>query len=168
MQPEFVLMENVRGIKTVFGATRTKDKNYRGKTRKSYAEKIKDALVDNGYIVQQELIKASDFGVPQFRPRYFTVGIRKGLFDADEIPNFFQILREIRIDFLKSKHLPVRRSVTVAEAISDLRTDSAQLTDCIDPESPSGFKEIMYNGPKSQYQELMHEGLNGYSPNSYA
>ncbi len=166
VQPEFVLIENVRGIKTVFGATRIKGKNNRGRPRRCYAEKIKGALIDNGYIVQQELIKASDFGVPQLRPRYFTVGIRKDLFDVDEIPNFFQILREIRIDFLNSKHLPVRRSVTVAEAISDLRTASAQLTECIDPESPSGFKEIIYNGPKSQYQELMHEGLNGHSPNS--
>lgn len=166
VQPDFVLMENVQGIDVVFGANELKGKKPRGRPRKSYAAKIKDALGEHGYYVQQELIRASDFGVPQLRPRYFTVGIRHDLFAPDKVPNFFQILRDIRHEFLKSKRLPVRRSVTVEEAISDLRTDHAQIIECTDPESPSGFKEIVYKRPVSRYQKLMHEGLNGQAPNS--
>lgn len=166
VQPDFVLMENVLGIDTAFGAKEIKGKKRLGRPRKSYATRIKDALGEHGYDVQQELIKASDFGVPQLRPRYFTVGIRHNLFASDEVPNFFQILHNIRCEFLKSKRLPVRRPVTVAEAISDLRTDYAEITECADPESPTGFKEIVYRRPVSRYQKLMHEGLNGYAPNS--
>jgi len=166
VRPDIVLMENVQGIDTVFGAKEIKGKRRRGRPRKSYAARIKDALGEHGYHVQQELVRASDFGVPQLRPRYFTVGIRRGLFTSGEVPDFFQILRDIRSEFLKSKRLPIRRPVTVAEAISDLRTDCTEITECTDPESPRGFKEIVYKGPVSRYQRLMHEGLNGYSPNS--
>lgn len=161
VRPEIVLMENVLGIDTVIGATQRKP---RGRPRKRYAEKIKDALHNHGYIVQQEKIKSLDYGVPQFRPRYFTVGVRKDLLKSHTELKFFDILRNIRLEFLRSKRLPAR--VTVADAISDLRTKSAKLIECLDPESPSGFKEIVYTGPISQYQRVMHRGMNGQTPNS--
>ena len=166
VQPEIVLMENVQGINTAF---RAKDNDLGVKCETpngNYAIQIKETLNQLGYTVQQELIRASDFGVPQVRPRFFTLGIRKDLFHSDCVPNFFEILREIREDFLESKHLPVFRPVTVAEAISDLRTTFSKITECIDPESPPGYKEIIYRGPVSSYQLLMHEGSNGQVPNS--
>ena len=166
VRPDIMLIENVKGIDTVFGAKDVKRKKGQGRPHKSYATKIKDALGEHGYDVQQELVKASDFGVPQLRPRYFTIGIRNDLFDLYEVPDFFQILRDIRSEFLKSKHLPTRRPVTVAEAISDLRIEPAEITECVDSESPPGFKEIVYKRPVSRYQKLMHEGLNGQAPNS--
>ena len=101
LQPDFVLMENVRGINSAFGEIHVKGEKYLGRPRRSYASKIRDALAEQGYDVQQKLIKASDFGVPQLRPRYFTVGIRNRLVDSDEFPDYFQILQEIRHDFLK-------------------------------------------------------------------
>jgi len=166
VRPEIVLLENVLGIDTAFGAQGIRKKKRRGRPRKSYASRIRDALGEHGYYVQQELVKAADFGVPQLRPRYFTVGIRKDLFATDDIPDFFEILWDNRRDFLKARGLPVRRPVTVAEAISDLRTTGRNLVGCSDPESPPGFKEIMYERPASQYQRLMHGDLNGRALNS--
>ena len=166
VKPKLVLMENVQGINAVFGGKEVENKRSRGRPRKSYSTKIKDALSNHGYLVQQKLIKASDFGVPQLRLRYFTVGIREDLFPEKQVPDFFQILSRIRRNFLKSKRLPLKRSVTVAEAISDLRAEHAKITNCSDPESPPGFKEIVYKRPITQYQKLMHKGLNGHPPNS--
>ena len=62
--------------------------------------------------------------------------------------------------------MPIKRPVTVAEAISDLSTKSSEMTECTDPESPKGFREIIYTGPVSHYQKLMYKGLNGQIPNS--
>jgi len=166
LKPKLVLMENVQGINAIFGGKEIGKRRNRGKPRKSYSTKIREALSNHGYLVQQELIKASDFGVPQYRPRYFTVGVREDLFSESQVPDFFQILSGVRRNFLTSKRLPLKRSVTVAEAISDLRSEFAEITECSDPDSPSGFKEIVYKKPSTQYQKLMHKGLNGHQPNS--
>ncbi|TET34894.1 MAG: DNA cytosine methyltransferase [Planctomycetota bacterium] len=165
-RPELVLLENVQGIDTAFGIKEARKTKRRGRPRKSYASRIRDALREHGYRVQQELVKAADFGVPQLRPRYFTVGIRQDLFSSSAVPDFFEILRGIRIDFLKTRRLPVRRPVNVAEAISDLETVGKEIVMCCDPESPPGFKEIVYERPKSLYQKLMHGNVNGRIPNS--
>jgi DNA (cytosine-5)-methyltransferase 1 len=166
VKPDVVLLENVQGIDTAFGVKSLKEQKRRGRPRKSYAKRIRDALSEHGYVVQQELIRASDFGVPQLRPRYFTVGIRNGLFPRDAVPNFFEMLLRSKREFLKDRRLPVRRPVTVAEAISDLRIDGKKIIDCADPDSPPGFKEIVYMGPVSRYQKLMRQGMNGMAPNS--
>jgi len=165
VRPEIVLLENVQGIDVAFGTKEARKKG-RYKPRKSYANRIRDALGEHGYCVQQELVKAADFGVPQLRPRYFTVGIRQDLFAESLLPDFFAILHERRDGFLKARGLPIRRPVTVAEAISDLVTVGKKLVNCSDPESPRGFKEIAYEKPISQYQKLLHGDMNGRAPNS--
>lgn len=172
IQPEIVLLENVRGIKIAFTSEKTLKKKNRGKLNKSHAAQIKEMLEncgnrkDHGYHVQQNLVTAADFGVPQLRPRHFTIGIRKDLFTKKKIPDFFEILNGKKDDFLKEKRLPIDRHISVAEAISDLTTYGKDLVDCQDPESPSGFKEISYDKPVSRYQKLMHRGLNGNLINS--
>jgi len=166
VKPQVVLLENVQGIDTAFGAKEAKKRKRRGRPRKSYASKIRDALGEHGYEVQQEVVKAADFGVPQFRPRCFTVGIRQDLFESRETPCFFQLLWARRKSFLRARGLPIRRPVTVAEAISDLETRGKRIVPCMDSESPPGFQEIVYGGPSSHYQQLMHAGMNGQKPNS--
>lgn len=166
IRPEIVLLENVQGIDTAFGTKEARTKRPRGRPRKSYASRIRDALSEHGYYVQQKLVKAADFGVPQLRPRYFTVGIRQDLFSQKGPPDFFAILHDRRRGFLKARKLPVRRPVTVAEAISDLEANGKDLVDCNDPESIPGFKEIVYGRPSSHYQKLMHGDLNGRAINS--
>lgn len=166
VRPDIVLLENVRGIDIAFGIQEVCERKHRGNPNKSYADQIWDALEEHGYVVYQKLIRAADFGIPQLRPRFFTVGIWRNLFPQDAVPNFFEILLHNKNEFLRSRCLPIHRPVTVAEAISDLRTDGKEIVECTDPESPRGFKEIVYGGPVSHYQMLMHEGMNGSTPNS--
>lgn len=163
LRPELVLLENVQGIETAFGA----GKGRKGEHRKSYAKKIRDMLEAHDYEVQQDVLKALDFGVPQVRPRYFTVGIRRDLLCYEEAPNLFSLLNNNRTEFLKQRGLPTNRPVTVMEAISDLAVTLKHFVECKDEESPPGFKEIIYEGPKTHYQRLMHEGMiNGKPLNS--
>ncbi len=164
LKPKIVLLENVRGIDYAFSAR--KGRGRAGRPPKTYAGRIEDMLVKLGYHVQRDLIKAVDFGVPQLRPRYFCIGIRKDLYAEEQYPNFFKILDDKRKAFLKKHGLPTTRPVTVGEAISDLRQKGTRLTDCLDPESPPGFKEIIYKGPVSKYQKLMHGRMNGEAINS--
>lgn len=166
LRPELVLMENVQGIDTAFGAGKKPRKKQRGRPRKSYANRIREALEEHGYEVQQHVLKAADFGVPQFRPRHFTLGIREDLLLGMDEPDLQEVLAKMRNGFLKHRGLPVRRPVTVADAISDLTTDGKELVECVDEESPPGFKEIVYQGPETRYQKLMHAGMNGRAPNS--
>jgi len=166
VQPELVLMENVQGIDTAFGAGKEPWRKQRGRPRKSYASRIRETLEDHGYEVQQQVIKAVDFGVPQFRPRYFTLGIRKDLLFGIDDPDLQAVLAKMRNGFLKHRGLPVCRPVTVADAISDLTTEGKKFVECADEESPQGFREIVYQGPETRYQELMHMGMNGQAPNS--
>ena len=166
VKPEIVLMENVRGIKVAFAQSEPPKKENVYSQGKSHAAQIKKMLESHGYNVQQELLKAADFGVPQLRPRHFTVAIRNDLFAGKEIPNFFDILREKKDGFLKKKGLSTSCYVSAAEAVSDLTTGGKKLVDCKDLESPSGFRQISYGKPVSQYQKLMHGGLNGSAVNS--
>jgi DNA (cytosine-5)-methyltransferase 1 len=166
LRPALVLMENVQGIDTAFGAGKKPRKKQRARPRKSYASRIRETLEEHGYEVQQHVLKAVDFGVPQFRPRYFTLGIRKDLLRGVDEPVLQEVLAEMRNEFLRHRGLPVGRPVTVSDAISDLTTDGKQLVECVDDESPPGFKEIVYQDPETRYQKLMHAGMNGRAPNS--
>ena len=62
IQPRALLLENVRGLSTSrFSA---------------YRQHVLDRLRDLGYIPGWRLLHASDFGVPQLRPRFVLVAVR--------------------------------------------------------------------------------------------
>jgi DNA (cytosine-5)-methyltransferase 1 len=166
VKPNFVLMENVQGIAVPFGNSEQSDWKSQGRKRKSYAKRIYKMLEEHGYVVQQHILKAADFGVPQLRPRFYTFGVRSDLIKGKQIPELHDLLFEIREDFLRLRGLPVDRPVTVMEAISDLSTTGKCIVKCCDEESPVGFKEIVYMGPESAYQKLMNENMNGRQLNS--
>ena len=163
LQPELVLIENVKGINSAFGASK---KRGRGRPPDSYALRIGKRLIAAGYYPQQRVIRAADFGIPQFRPRCITVGIRADLFEASPLYNFFDELANKRKDFLLERKLPIDRPTTVSEALSDLVTMGKELVPCTDEDSPPGFKEIVYERPLTSYQALMHEGMDGRAMNS--
>lgn len=165
LKPELVLMENVQGIDIPLGDNKSQ-KSQRSGQRKSYASLIHEKLDDHNYEVQQHMLKAADFGVPQLRARHFTLGIRKDLVRGMAQPDLEEILLNMRREFLKDRGLPVNHPVTVFDSISDLTTTDKPLVDCVDEESPSGFKEIVYQGPVTHYQKLMHAGMNGRDLNS--
>jgi DNA (cytosine-5)-methyltransferase 1 len=166
LRPQIVLLENVAGIGIAFKPRDPDSTSGRSGPVASYAELIGMALTKQGYHVQQGTIRAVDYGVPQLRPRFFTVGIRLDLFAASQAPDFLSMLADGRVRFLRSKHLPPDRPVTVSEAISDLQTARRTLRCCTDPESPPGFYEAEYDGPSSTYQKLMNSGMRGRAPNS--
>jgi DNA (cytosine-5)-methyltransferase 1 len=63
IQPRALLLENVRGLSTSrFSA---------------YRQHVLDRLRDLGYVPGWRLLHASDFGVPQLRPRFVLVAVRQ-------------------------------------------------------------------------------------------
>ena len=72
INPRIVQIENVRG--------------FLGKTFDSYRNSILTQLNRLGYNVHISLLNASDYGVPQLRPRAIIVGVRTDLFDTFTFP----------------------------------------------------------------------------------
>jgi DNA (cytosine-5)-methyltransferase 1 len=70
VKPRALLLENVRGLSTPrFGA---------------YRQRILDRLAELDYVGDWRLLHASDFGVPQLRPRFVLVALRR-----EDAPYFF-------------------------------------------------------------------------------
>ncbi len=162
LQPKMVLMENVRGILCPFkGEDAPKDKD--GKPL-IYAEIIKDAL-NNEYDVASAIVQAKDYGVPQTRPRFILVGVRKNSVPASapDIKGFFAFLEQGRKSFLAKKNL-ARTHNTVRHAISDLLKTGGELHDCI--ENPR-FKQGAYGKQTSKYQRHLHGDMNGAIADSH-
>lgn len=72
MMPKAVMLENVRGFL---------DPKF-----SEYREQILTAIKDLGYDVQIKLLNASDYGVPQLRPRVIIVGIRNDITSSFAYP----------------------------------------------------------------------------------
>lgn len=72
IQPKAVMIENVRGfLSAVF---------------EDYRSELKDELRKLGYRADWRLLNASDYGVPQLRPRVVIVAIRQEFVDAFDWP----------------------------------------------------------------------------------
>jgi DNA (cytosine-5)-methyltransferase 1 len=144
VQPEVVLLENVRGFTSM-----------RLRSSETYAEFVMTELERLGYRVWSELLIASDWGVPQRRPRFFVIAARGS--DLAGIDPFLR-LRVCRTEFLSKRGLPTHREVTASEALDDLRTDAHELVPCLDGDM-SGFLQIRYNPPPAPegYLGLMRD-----------
>jgi len=162
LKPEFLLLENVKGISVAYQKLA---KGVRKKVRKTkpFSERIKKTLENEGYAVFTRLIRAMELGVPQFRPRYIMLAIRRDLLQGRDGFDPFQDFESRRSRFLKRKGLPVGKAVTVKQAISDLETRGKSMRACVDS---IGFEQIEYGHPRSTFQKLMHGDLNGTAPNS--
>jgi len=165
IQPLFILLENVHGIAVEFGKKqRSKNGTRTGRPAVPYSQKIARALEKAGYVVKADLVRAVDFGVPQFRPRYFLIAVHKTaplpLVSADP----FKALADLREEFLLSKGLPVNRAVSVKEAISDLETANSDMHPCSD--APR-FMQGGYSPPNTHYQHLMRGDLRNCLPDSH-
>lgn len=161
LQPKMVLMENVRGILCPFkGDDAPRDSQ--GKPL-VYAQIIKDSLGAD-YHVWSDIVQAKDFGVPQTRPRFILIGLRK-THGQQAAPGLdpFAILNRNRHSFLAAKGLGSAHT-TVQQAISDLSKKAGELQDC--PENPR-FKQGTYGKQASSYQRLMHGHLNGALADSH-
>ncbi len=72
IQPKIVMIENVRGLLS--------------STFKSYRNSILMALAKLGYNTHIQLLNASDYGVPQLRPRVIIIGVSSMLNDTFVYP----------------------------------------------------------------------------------
>lgn len=128
---------------------------------KSYYDKAKAVLESIGYDVLGQVVQADRFGVPQRRPRLIMLGIRRDLasFLPSGVARAFEILEQQREEHLS--FLGLAAPVTVGQAISDLELGGKALQPCIDPDSPRGFSEASYQGPRTSYQLMMNRGHEG-------
>ena len=72
IEPRVVMIENVRG--------------FLGKQFDNYRKSIIDRLNKMGYNVHLRLLNASDYGVPQLRPRAIIIGVRTDIYDSFTFP----------------------------------------------------------------------------------
>lgn len=146
-KPRIVLLENVQGFASMphsaFG---------------DYPSFAKSKLKDLGYDSFETIMPASDFGVPQRRPRYILIGV-----EAGSLPGVNPVdrLKVGRRRFLKKMGLGLAPTSSF-EALADLETKYGEIVD--DPEfGKSGFKSLKYKAPKekSPYLRLMRDGWSG-------
>lgn len=166
LQPTFLIFENVPWIAIEFGKLRRQKQNPRGIGRPptTFAERIRLELGALGYRVFVLNEIASDFGVPQARRRYLIIGIRGRLGTAVEADDLYRLLRQERNRVLQHLALPLHRTLTVREAISDLESAGQSRMPCADY---PGFEQIVYPGPRTGYQRSLHRGLSRReAPNS--
>lgn len=162
VQPLLILLENVHGIMVEFGK-KTRGEKRIGRPPEPYSQRIARALDKAGYEVHSGLLRAVDYGVPQFRPRYFLIASRRDLSPSLHAENPFRAMDALRGDFLIDKGLAVDTPISVSEALSDLETTDKTIP-CID--SPR-FMQGTYASPSTHYQRLMRQGVQASSPDSH-
>ncbi|MGY4404037.1 DNA cytosine methyltransferase [Bradyrhizobium sp. USDA 3315] len=157
VQPRMILLENVEGITYPFGDEAAAAKHGgRGAPRgESYAQAIERALADR-YHVFTSIIRCSEHGVPQSRPRFILAGYSKDCFEKAHIPSPFELLDTSKEALLAQKGL--KCLTTARQALSDLEISRNGL---IDGDGSPRFKSIGYKGPLSNYQKAMRDGHSG-------
>lgn len=154
VEPKLVLFENVRGMAVSHG------KKYKPKSRrKPYTEKVLEGLRELGYHVLDPLVlRASECGVPQRRPRVFILAVKVQPSQLQALPALDAVVASLRSGFLRSRGLPVRRTVTAREAISDLEREGNRTIWKDFYRQPKGFRHGTLGLQESAYQKLMRDG----------
>ena len=145
LQPQIVLIENVRGFTSDF-------KIHESDKTKNFSNTLQREL-GRSYNVASKIIQSRDFGLPQTRPRFFLVGVRKELDKAEQISSFFHELEQQSETHLRARNLPLRP--TSRDAISDLEISRNGTMPSIESK---GFHAIAYRSPLTSYQKAMREG----------
>ena len=143
IRPQLVLLENVVGFRSM--------KHCTGGT---YSEYVERELKVIGYDTWSEIVRASDWGIPQRRPRFLLIAALKG-----SIPGVdpLQRLRVARKAFLTERGLSLD-GTTTQDALSDL--DEAEYIPRLDQDwGHLGFKALRRaKTPRSAFQKLMRVG----------
>ena len=166
VQPRFCLIENVPGINIGLGKEKVlSNGNSISRLPIPYSEHIQRHLKKIGFsVIFNEILKAADCGVPQYRPRYLIIGVREEL--ASHIPKkiILDLIQQSQNKTLKSVGLKSGSMVTVKDAISDLRKSGKKLEAY---ENWPKFKRIIYEAPRTQYQKFLHANRNGVPMNGH-
>ena len=141
VRPRLVLFENVRGFLSMPHSD-----------NETYSETVNRRLSDLDYDTWSHLLIASDWGVPQNRPRFICIAAIK---DSTPGINPFERLRTARRKFLAQRGL-WPGPTTVHEAISDLVFDSSNPSPDPDWGSRGFFTvELRFDLEATNYQRLM-------------
>jgi DNA (cytosine-5)-methyltransferase 1 len=162
LKPPLLFFENVRGVSIEFGK-KHRPRSRPGPRPTPTSVKIQAKLAKLGYSVFPKLVRAMDYGVPQFRPRYIMIAVNKKLLKGRKAYDPYLDLEHERTSFLSANGLPTRKAVTVKQALSDLEAANKTHVPCVDV---PGYFQIEYGRPRSTFQMLLHGSLNGTAPNS--
>jgi DNA (cytosine-5)-methyltransferase 1 len=158
VSPKYLVLENVRGFNSKF-------KDSKGIAAKQpYSMIVKAKLEKLGYTVFTDYVHSENYGVPQKRTRFIMIGIRNDILKSNSDP--FEVLKSLRVDFLKYKKLPIKKPISVKDAISDLEHTDANIVHH-SGNTLTGFKKLDYAVPErlTAYQKAMRKGLNNSKPN---
>lgn len=151
VRPKVLLIENVRGMAVTFDGQ-----------KEPYSARFLRALEKIGYTCFAEVHKASEFGVPQERPRYIIIGIRNRCFSRQAIATAGSrlpaLIEGARSAFLAMVGLAANRPVSVRNAISDLEVKGQALEPCPDARKR---EQVRYKRPRTKYQRLLHGSFAG-------
>jgi len=132
LTPDFFVLENVKGLLTLANGY--------------YKRDIIDRFNEIGYNVNFQILKASDFGVPQNRQRVFFVGLRRDIFGEG-----------LFFDFPK----PYDYKISTAEALSDLPSLSENEHNNIFKSQPNNNYQLkMRNSDFVHNHEITHHTKN--------
>ncbi len=145
LQPRMVLIENVRGFTSDF-------KIKESDQTKNFSSTLQSEL-GSSFDVTSKIIQSRDYGLPQTRPRFFLVGVRKEIGVAEKLSSFFYELEQQSEAFLRARNLPLRP--TSSDAISDLEISRNGTAPSIESK---GFNAIAYRSPLTSYQKAMRDG----------
>lgn len=146
LQPTILLLENVKGFTLDFRA-----RPGTGAQRRENAAAQLLRRLSNRYDVETEILRASDFGVPQNRPRFILVAVRK---DSGAVSGALKDLRSTAAIVAQRHGIGLLNSA--AEAISDLEVSRNEILPCPDSK---GFEAVGYRGPLTPFQRAMREGF---------
>jgi DNA (cytosine-5)-methyltransferase 1 len=170
IQPDALVLENVPGMKVAHKSKQVDSpSNTANATLEkplSFYDKLKDSLNAIGYEVHGQIVNAAIFGVPQRRSRLIVIGIKKDLAAhlKGGVMRAFALLESARKQQLQDWNLPEK--VKAKSALSDLEITGNALQKCMDPFSSPRFQEMIYKGPRTIFQKLMHSGCQDNEMNS--
>ncbi len=146
IEPRYLLLENVKGITLDFKGRNSIAQPPRG----NFAAELVQHL-SLQYDVQSAVLTASEYGVPQSRPRFILVATRR---PASLPTPLLGELGRVR-DVVLARH-GLTHTTTAEDAISDLEIARNELISC--QESP-GFEAIGYRAPLTAFQRAMRDGF---------
>lgn len=135
LQPKFVVMENVAGIRNISD---------------DFLDKIEERYDEAGYKTVDGVLNSAEYGVPQKRKRYFVIGVRK---DLDITPSMPEPTH-------KEPKNGDSRQKTLSEGISDDKKDPVTVGDAISdlPEPTEDGIVELEKPAQNEYQEWVRNG----------
>lgn len=162
INPKFLVLENVPGMNVAHTKRGNKTKTKPGQT---YYDKLRAALGELGYAVDEMILDATNYGVPQRRSRLVVIGIRSDI--AKKFPAACtSVFNCIGIEGNKQlSELGGGKPVTAQQAISDLivgtgKQRARRTVEYAGFGSRRGYVQLKYEGTSgTAYQRLMNEGV---------